>query len=300
VSETYTKLLSSITASTIWMEPNPTRITWITMLAMCDQNGHVFASVPGLAHIARVSLEECVAALECFLAPDPYSRSSDNEGRRIEPVDGGWRLLNHATVRSLRDPEVRREQNRLAQQRFRDKNREDDVSQSKPESAGISPSDQIRSKQKAKDTVQPAAARFADFWAVYPNKKGRKDAERHWKAQKADAIADQIIEHVRTMLERDDGWRRGYVPMGSTYVNGRRWEDEPKAAPVQDRDQRGVTAPPPKNIGAAAAFVPSESKFERQNTYLRQQRDRGAITDDELAAGLAEARQKYGNGGAHA
>lgn len=86
---------------------------------------------------------------------------------------------------------------------------------------------------KSKALVQPAAAqsRFGDFWAAYPNKKGRKDAERHWKREGCDVVADQIIGHVRMMMASDDGWRRGFVPMGSTYVNGRRWEDRPSGPP---------------------------------------------------------------------
>lgn len=86
---------------------------------------------------------------------------------------------------------------------------------------------------ETKATVQPSAAqsRFGEFWLVYPNKKGRKDAERHWKREGCDPLADQIIAHVHLMRVQDDGWRRGYVPMGSTYVNGRRWEDRPTGPP---------------------------------------------------------------------
>jgi|SRR5579862_7623667 len=109
MAETYTKLLSSITTSTIWMEPAGTRLAWITMLAMADRNGDVFASVPGLADRAKITREELDAALACFLAPDPDSRCKDHEGRRIEEIEGGWRLLGHARIRSLRSTEERRE-----------------------------------------------------------------------------------------------------------------------------------------------------------------------------------------------
>lgn len=109
---TFTKLFSSITESTVWCEPAGTRLVWITMLAMADRCGRVWASVPGLANRARVELEECQKALETFMAPDPFSRTPDHEGRRIEPIDGGWRLLNHAKYRALRDTEDRKEYKR--------------------------------------------------------------------------------------------------------------------------------------------------------------------------------------------
>jgi hypothetical protein len=115
----YTKLFSSITDSTIWTEPDATRLVWITMLAMADQNGHVAASVPGLAARARVSLDDCLKALETFKAPDQWSRTKEFEGRRITECDGGWILLNHQKYREKRDADDRREQARLAMQKLR-------------------------------------------------------------------------------------------------------------------------------------------------------------------------------------
>ena len=93
--QSFTKLFSSITASTVWAESNATRIVWITMLAMTDSCGCVYASIPGLARIAIVTPDEVRTALACFLAPDPDSRTKDHEGRRIKEIDGGWQLLNY-------------------------------------------------------------------------------------------------------------------------------------------------------------------------------------------------------------
>ena len=109
MSLTFTKLFSSITESTVWCEPAHTRLVWITMLAMADRQGRVWASIPGLANRARVPVEDTEKALETFLAPDKYSRTEDFEGRRIEPIDGGWRLLNYEKYRAIRDIETTRE-----------------------------------------------------------------------------------------------------------------------------------------------------------------------------------------------
>lgn len=108
MSFTFTKLFSSITESTVWCEPDPIRIVWITMLAMADRQGRIWASIPGLANRARVSIPDCEAAVTRFLAPDTYSRTPDHEGRRIEAIDGGWLLLNHDKYRAMRDEESRR------------------------------------------------------------------------------------------------------------------------------------------------------------------------------------------------
>jgi hypothetical protein len=121
VSDTsFTKLFSSITKSTVWCEPHTTFRVWITLLAECNRKGEVHGSIPGLANLARVTIAECETAMETFLAPDPYSRTPDHEGRRIEViVGGGWRLLNYGLYRERRDTDAVKEQKREHMQRVR-------------------------------------------------------------------------------------------------------------------------------------------------------------------------------------
>jgi hypothetical protein len=98
----FVKLYGSILYSTVWLEPLPTKVVWITMLALADADGVVGASVPGLAKIAGVSREECEAAIATLSAPEPDSRTKDDDGRRIQVVEGGWRIVNHRKYRDLR------------------------------------------------------------------------------------------------------------------------------------------------------------------------------------------------------
>lgn len=116
----YTKLFNSIITSTIWTEDDKTRLVWITMLALADKNGEVQASVPGLARLSAVSLEATEAALAKFLSPDKHSRTKDDEGRRIEAIDGGWHLLNHAKYRAMASKDESKAANAIRQKRFRD------------------------------------------------------------------------------------------------------------------------------------------------------------------------------------
>jgi hypothetical protein len=101
----YTKLFNSIITSTIWSEDDKTRIIWITMLAMSDKNGEVHASIPGLARVSGMSIQEAEISIEKLLSPDIHSRTPDNEGRRIAKIDGGWELLNHAKYRAMASKE---------------------------------------------------------------------------------------------------------------------------------------------------------------------------------------------------
>lgn len=99
----------------------PTRIVWITLLAMADKHGIAEGSIPGLATFARVSLKDCRKALRALQSPDRDSRSKAKDGRRIEPVDGGWHLINHGKYRAKLGEDERREYLRIkkAEQRLR-------------------------------------------------------------------------------------------------------------------------------------------------------------------------------------
>ena len=128
MSDSYTKLFSSITESTVWGEPYPTRIVWVAMLAMADKHGIVYGSIPGLARRANVTLAEAETALCSFRSPDPYSRTQADDGRRIEDVDGGWRLVNHGKYAAVRNAEERAEYKREWDRKNRSKSSESDKS----------------------------------------------------------------------------------------------------------------------------------------------------------------------------
>lgn len=117
----FTKLFSSIVASSIWCEDDKTRIVWITMLALADRNGIVEAALPGLANAARVSVEECRMAVKKFQQPDPDSRSTALDGRRVEKIEGGWKLLNYERYRKKLSAEDRREYKAVKQAEYRQK-----------------------------------------------------------------------------------------------------------------------------------------------------------------------------------
>jgi hypothetical protein len=207
MSVTFTKLFSSITESTIWCEESDVRIVWITMLAMSDRHGRVWASVPGLANRSQVSLEATKSALDKFLSPDEYSRTPDQEGRRIELIDGGWRLLNHEKYREIRDEEERKVYKRewiknkraadkyvdnvdssRQQSTYTDTDTDTDIKKEKPKAKRFAPPTQneVLDYMIEKGNSGKEAGRFIDFyeskgWLVGRNKmKDWKAAVRNW------------------------------------------------------------------------------------------------------------------------
>lgn len=71
---------------------------------------------------------------------------------------------------------------------------------------------------------------FLEFWAEYPKKVGKAEAFKRYKKMKlGKADNDDIITALKwqrncTQWQRDGG---RYIPNPATYLNQRRWEDEP-------------------------------------------------------------------------
>jgi hypothetical protein len=108
----FTKLDSGIVNSTLWLLPDDVLRVWVWFLSQADANGEVRTAAPPLAHICRIPLERMREILALLEGPDPDSRSPVEDGRRIEKIDGGWRLVNYAKYRANRDAEARTEYQR--------------------------------------------------------------------------------------------------------------------------------------------------------------------------------------------
>ena len=216
----YTKLFNSIVTSTIWTEDDKTRIVWITMLALADKHGEVQASIPGLARVAGVSVADCEKALEKFLSPDPYSRTPDDEGRRIESIEGGWVLLNHGKYRDLASKEESKASNAVRQKRWRDRQRRN--AKVTGSDAGVTEERDIAdAKAEAKSTPKPPRGAspldlphgkiFREAWATWVKHRGEikkslkptqtaSQLKTLGKMPEAEAVA--MIEHTVAM-----GWQ---------------------------------------------------------------------------------------------
>lgn len=86
-----------------------------------------------------------------------------------------------------------------------------------------------------KNTPPLPPSGFAEFWAAYPRKVGVAAAEKAWRKLRPDAaICEQIMAGLAALLpqynRRIACGEREYVPHASTWLNGRRWEDEPEPA----------------------------------------------------------------------
>ena len=113
---------AEILSSSIWSEAIHVRMVWFTMLVLCDTDGYVGASVPGIARAASVTLEQTEDALRILQAPDPHSRTKTDEGRRVREADRGFQILNFKDHLDRLSKERAKSRERM--RRYREKKRQ--------------------------------------------------------------------------------------------------------------------------------------------------------------------------------
>lgn len=87
-----------------------------------DETGFcAFASIANVARRAIVQENEAEAAILCLTSPDLNSSDPENEGRRLERVQGGWIVLNAEKYRAIVSRANQQEKTRARVAKFRAK-----------------------------------------------------------------------------------------------------------------------------------------------------------------------------------
>lgn len=118
---------AEILSSSVWSEAAHVRLVWITLLILCDTEGYVGAAIPGIARAAGVSLDEAKDAMNILQQPDPYSRTKASDGRRVEVVERGFRVLNFLEHLDRLSAERTKARERVRRHRERKKKRNSNV-----------------------------------------------------------------------------------------------------------------------------------------------------------------------------
>lgn len=96
---------------------------------------------------------------------------------------------------------------------------------------------------------------FTVFYDAYPRREAKAAALKAWRALKPD---DELQDRIILDVERFVGRERQFIPLPSTYLRGRRWEDErpvaavARAVPIRARVDDGPAEPPPTPEQAVA------------------------------------------------
>jgi hypothetical protein len=151
----YVKVFQDILDSSIWDEDLATRIVWLTMLIMADEDGVVRASESGVRRRAAVTEDQISKAIKTLLSPDSDSKDQAHDGRRIERMEGGWQVLNYKKYREIRTKKQRKDAERQARWRARHR----DASQ---ESQDITANASASSSKVEEPTPHPTPPKIAD------------------------------------------------------------------------------------------------------------------------------------------
>ena len=262
----YNKLFTKILDSSIWLEPTPTRIVWLTLIAVMDEKGFAqFASVANVAHRARVTLEEAQTALTCLENPDINSSDPENEGKRVERVPGGWIVLNAEKHRELVTRSVIQEQTRERVRRFRERLKRSGNAPVTPSEARSEAKEEERSEpdpieiQLAQKHLSSADADFERFRQAYPASRrvGGKTGKNAFKT----ATHGKNGNHLALMLDaleqqkRSEQWQTPkLIPLMTTWLNQERWN---QVLPEANILGAGKTA---NNLNVTRRFIERHSK----------------------------------------
>jgi hypothetical protein len=101
------------------------QLVFIHLICNCDQDGNCDYLPQVIADDTGMTLEHVQIAITELEAPDPLSRTPDEQGRRIVRLSTqrswGWRIVNHILYRDKLSEAWKKERNAERQRRFKEK-----------------------------------------------------------------------------------------------------------------------------------------------------------------------------------
>ncbi len=248
----YAKLFSQIYDGTLCTHgPWEALVTFQQMLVLADKDGCVDMTADAISRRTTIPIEIIRKGIEKLLEPDPNSRTPTAEGRRIIPLsdgrDWGWRVVNYVHYRQIKREHDRREYHREYWRQRRGK-QSDDASTDSTDSTNSTDSTKTQQPQpnqpiayaEAYEKKHPPTPRkrgsgaveipgFLEFWAAYPRKQAKPIAQAAYSRLKLDDALQAVLLDALRRQASSEQWRRDggqFIPLASTWLNQRRWEDE--------------------------------------------------------------------------
>lgn len=225
----YNKLFTKILDSSVWLEPIPTRIVWVTLLAAMDEKGFcAFAAAGNVANRARVTVDEAREALQTLESPDPDSSDPEHDGKRIERVPGGWMVLNADKYRLISTRQQAQEKTNERVRKHRDKKRIGNASETLC-NASETPSDTDTYTDTKKHTSASGkpSERVLSIYKAYPRHVAPKRAYAAISKALQECPANTLLASVEAYARKvkADGTEERFIPHPATWFNQGRWGD---------------------------------------------------------------------------
>lgn len=103
--------------------------------------------------------------------------------------------------------------------------------------AGAPPYSPPHQGDQARGTVIKGLAGFDEFWSSYPQKEGRGKAEEAWRKHPQGARLEDVLAGIEKW-RGSKKWAEGFIPLPATWLNQKRWKDDP--VPVSPLSRAGA------------------------------------------------------------
>ncbi len=275
----FTKLDEGILQSSIMAEDSDTFKIWITLLAACKENGVAYVSPVFISSICRMDLDVVSRSLQKLEDPDPFSRSLEEDGRRVRRVDGGFEIINYHVYRTRSLKAAEAERKRL----YRTKSKREEEEEAEAEESGQTrtPSGSVRTNPDANpksfiqfnfndgkwEGIEPADV--SEWGAAFPAVNVREEVAKAGLWLKANP--EKKKKNYRRFLFN---WLSRAQERGGSYA-GRRPPDkvglnEP-AKPMSEKEISGWKATVEKELRASARFKQIlEAGPEKAEAWLKE------------------------------
>ena len=120
---------------------------------------------------------------------------------------------------------------------------------------------EVEVEVKKKIKINPIAA-FDIFYKAYPKHKGKEAAKKAWEKIKPDDNLLQVILKSLESFKKSKQWQKDkgeFIPHPATWLNNKRWEDEPDLQPQAQDPNKPFVFPPNEYYGGAPKCMPWET-----------------------------------------
>jgi len=234
----YAKIFAQIYDGTLCTNhPWQALVTFQQMLVLADRSGNLDMTSRAISRRTGIPLEIIELGISELLLPDPESRTPDAGGRRIVPLvegrDWGWTIVNYEAYHKIKSEEERREYHR----RYYQKNRSVAARSTEKVEAQLTQTNSIDSihVDVDVDVNKPSCssgdelpAGFAEFWAAYPKKVGKRKCISLWKLLKVNGSLPKVLSAIAAQKNSDQWKKEGgqFIPLPATWLGQGRWDDE--------------------------------------------------------------------------
>lgn len=222
----FAKIFSQIFDSSI-AEDWQVRLVFTDLLTLADLNGVVDMTPEAIARRTNVPIEIILRALEELQKPDPKSRSTEDDGRRIRLIDEhrdwGWMIINHLKYREIASEEQRRSKTAERVARYRARN------------APVTHVNACNAmqKQRQKQKKVPLKSPEGDvdvaltIYSAYPRKVGKPSALKAINRVIRDGFDPNTLLGLTASYAHAVKGTGTILPHPATWFNDRRFEDDP-------------------------------------------------------------------------